>query len=156
MTHTSSIRTLTIVIVMFLFAWIALAHVVQAQESSGDLRATIRAELLSDPRTSSLSQAQIEEMVDVLLQEAQKQGVTSHDIQWRPAPSADPAEDSGSAVACGNVPSILCAMNTAFGFDGSDLKIPIGLAASSILLIVLIGLMIEEHRRRAGAIARSL
>ena len=138
-----------------LIALFALAPHTFAQSASGsdDLRATIRAELLSDPRTSNLPQAQLDAMVDALTAQAQEQGLTAHDITWRPAMT--PAENI-QADACGSMPSVLCALNRAFGFDGSDPRIPVGLGIVSALLILIIGLMFEMHHRKAAVAAAAV
>ncbi len=112
-----------------------------AQESDAELRATIRAAIMSDPRTSDLTEAEIEGMVDALVGEAEAQGVTSQDIVWRPEePAPAPVPPS-----CGSMPALLCALNEALGFDGSDVKIPIGLGITSALLLFVIGSMLLHH-----------
>ncbi len=127
---------------------------VYGQESSADLRATIRAELLSDPRTSSLSEAQIETLVDLLAQEAEKQGITSEDIQWRPQ-NNEQFVATGSAVqegtGCGG--GFLCIMSEAFGFIGYDVTIPFFLGMSSMGLIWILAEMIHRHRHPALKVA---
>ena len=127
---------------------VSVPFFVSAQNASSDLRATIRAELLSDPRTSSLSEAQIDALVGLLAEEAEKQGITSQDIQWRPesterfvaTESAAPQE----AAECGG--GFLCTMSEAFGFVGADTTIPFTLGAASMALVWLLAEMI--HRRR--------
>ncbi|OGG49442.1 hypothetical protein A2763_03905 [Candidatus Kaiserbacteria bacterium RIFCSPHIGHO2_01_FULL_54_36] len=137
-------QTLLVVIVSFLIAW-GLAHSAQAQETPAELSATIRAELMSDPRTAGLSEAQIEGLVNLLTQEAQKQGVTSRDIQWRPQQYGN-AEDDVPMDYCGATPALLCAFSTAFGLAGTDPTIPFTLGAASMGLIWILAEMI--HRRR--------
>jgi len=127
---------------------VSVPFFVSAQNASSDLRATIRAELLSDPRTSGLSEAQIDALVGLLAEEAEKQGITSQDIQWRPesterfvaTESAAPQE----AAECGG--GFLCTMSEAFGFVGADTTIPFTLGAASMALVWLLAEMI--HRRR--------
>lgn len=108
--------------------------IISSAQVADDLHETVRAAILADPRTSLMSEAEIEEMVVALTEEATVQGITSADIAWRPQ-EAKEAESTG----CENVPEFLCALNRAFGFDGSDAKIPIGLGVSSALLLFLIG-----------------
>ncbi len=116
-------------------------------ESSADLRATIRAELLSDPRTSGLSQAQIDTLVDLLAGEAEKQGITSQDIQWRPQSTERfVAIESAAPQAPECMGGFLCTMTEAFGFVGADTTIPFTLGAASMALVWLLAEMI--HRRR--------
>lgn len=123
---------------------------VRAHADDENLHTSIRAALLSDPRTASLSAAEIDLMVDVLSEEAGKQGITQSAIEWRPYTEASPA---GASSACGSIPAFLCALNTAFGFDGSDPTIAIGLGITSALLIVIIATMLEMKRRHAAQAA---
>ena len=123
-------------------------HAAFAQtSSSADLRSTIRAELLSDPRTSALSQTQLDAMVDLLTKEAVKKGITAQDIIWRPqtfsnntaAGASTPAQDQ-----CGG--SFTCIIDEAFGFVGPDTTIPFALGAASMGLVWILAEMI--HRRK--------
>ena len=127
---------------------VSVPFFVSAQNASSDLRATIRAELLSDPRTSSLSEAQIDALVGLLADEAEKQGITSQDIQWRPESSerfvATESAAPQEAAECGG--GFLCTMSEAFGFVGADTTIPFTLGAASMALVWLLAEMI--HRRR--------
>lgn len=125
-----------------------LPFVVTAQNTQSDLRATIRAELLSDPRTSSLSEAQIDVLVELLAAEAEKQGITSQDIQWRPQ-STERFVATGSAAPqapeCAG--GFLCTMTEAFGFVGADTTIPFTLGAASMGLVWILAEMIHRRRR---------
>ena len=127
---------------------VSVPFFVSAQNASSDLRATIRAELLSDPRTSSLSEAQIDALVGLLADEAEKQGITSQDIQWRPESSerfvATESAAPQEAAECGG--GFLCTMSEAFGFVGADATIPFTLGAASMGLVWILAEMI--HRRR--------
>ena len=126
---------------------VSVPFFVSAQNASSDLRATIRAELLSDPRTSSLSQAQIDALVSLLAQEAEKQGITSQDIQWRPQSTERfIATDSAAPQAPECAGGFLCTMSEAFGFVGADTTIPFTLGAASMGLVWILAEMI--HRRR--------
>lgn len=131
------------VIALFVVLLAAMPAFVLAQAGDVELRATVREAILSDPRTAGMSEAEIEEMVVALTAEAGAQGVTSADISWRPQENV--AEAEPATTACGNMPSFLCALNRAFGFDGSDMTIPIGLVISSALLLFLIGSMLLHH-----------
>ena len=124
---------------------LALPVVMHAQ-TQDDLRATVRAAILTDPRTAELSETDIEVMVAALTEEAAAQGITSEDLTWRPQ------EEGAPDAACGAMPSFFCTLNQAFGFDGSDLAIPIGLVVSSALLLFLIGsLLLHQHGRHPVA-----
>ena len=120
---------------------------VYGQETSADLRATIRSGLLSDPRTSGLSEVQIDTLVGLLADEAEKQGITSQDIQWRPQNAEQFVAVEGTAteeVACAG--GLLCIMSEAFGFIGYDVTIPFFLGMSSMGLIWILAEMIHRHR----------
>lgn len=156
---TSRLRLATTLLSITLAAlFCALPLFVHAQSAPSDaqLQTTIRQAILSDPRTSGLSAAQIDAMVSVLTAEAQKQGITSHDIQWRPETQQATFSDTGTnaAQSCQNIPGFLCALNTAFGFDGSDPTIAIGLGLTSAVMILVIMLMFEM-KRRTGVVASS-
>jgi hypothetical protein len=128
-----------------------LARAQTAAAPQNDLRSAIRAELLSDPRTAGLSGAQLEGMVNLLTQEAQKRGVTAHDIAWHPqqrAGSGMGGQNSETmAISCGVSP-FLCTLDEAFGFIGPDTTIPFSLGAASMGLIWIIAETL--HRRRNG------
>ena len=121
---------------------LATPVVIHAQ-AQDDLRATVRAAILTDPRTAELSETDIEVMVAALTEGAAAQGITSEDIAWRPQEEGDT-----TSAACGSMPAFFCTLNQAFGFDGSDTAIPIGLAVSSALLLFLIGsILLHQHGR---------
>jgi len=120
--------------------------VAHAQAPDSDLRATIQAQLMSDPRTSSLSEAQLDAMVSVLAQEAQKRGITAGDLTYRPqhafgATIAETVED-----ICQGIPSISCAFDVALGFLGPNTFIAYTLGAASMALVWLLAEMLH-HRR---------
>jgi len=145
-----------LVIALALLA-VFLPYAVSAQTES-ELNIAIRAALMSDPRTAELSESQIDSMVVILAGEAERQGLTAQDITWRPAvvPMAQTV-DGAAPIGCGAMPQFFCNLNHAFGFDGSDLAIPIGLGITSGLLILILGVMIERHYahlRATGAGAR--
>ena len=147
MTGTSRIGS-TRGIIFFLIVGAAvfcLPHLVRAQTAPpSDLRATIRAELLSDPRTSSLTSAQLNAMVDLLSQQAQKQGLSASDIEWHPTPPAPSDTTVVPAATCNG--SFTCEIDQAFGFVGSDTTIPFVLGAASMGLIWSIAEIL--HRRK--------
>jgi hypothetical protein len=130
--------------VLFLFSATIVPLIASAQ-TTPDLSATIRAELLSDPRTSSLSAAQLDAMVSLLTQQAQAQGITAEDITWRPQTfsNADVAPVAAPESCAGN---FTCVMDEAFGFIGPDILIPFALGAASMGLIWILAEMI--HRKK--------
>lgn len=147
MSSSFSFRVLLLVLIIT-----ALPLFVHAQNSQSELQATIRGAILSDPRTAGLSQAQIDSIVSVLSQEAEKQGITVKDIQWRPQDVGQLAQD-GNGVSAKSACSggFLCMMSEAFGFVGADTTIPFTLGAASMGLVWILAEMI--HRRRHPAVA---
>ena len=121
--------------------------VAQAQVEESELSATIRATLLSDPRSQDLSQEELNGLVEALVIEAEEEGITAEDIMWRPE-EPDPEPIVEEPDACGRLPKLLCNLNEAFGFSSGNLVIPVLLLVSSTALLFVLGLMIQEHRRR--------
>ena len=125
-----------------------LSHA-QAPAPQNDLRAVIHAELLGDPRTAGLSQAQLNTMVELLTKQAQKQGVTAHDITWRPqSAQSGPEGQSGEVMDVCGASTFFCVIDEAFGLVGPDTTIPFSLGAASMGLIWIIAETL--HRRRHG------
>ncbi len=125
-----------------LFAALVAPGAAFAQETPAtDLQSTIRMEILSDPRSAGMTQAQIDAMVTALTVQAQKKGITAHDITWRPQ-----ATTGYSGLGkCGSLPGALCAINESFGLSGADTTIPIWLGITSALLALIIGALLEMH-----------
>lgn len=113
-----------------------------------DLQATIRAEILRDPRTSSMSQAQVEAMVATLSQNAQAQGLTPQDITWKPT-----GDVPVSTNFCAPYPAYLCLMSEAFGFIGGDYLLPLWLAVISLLFLIVNAL--HKHHERINEVIRT-
>ncbi len=122
-----------------------------AQANDESLEATIRAAVLSDPRSQDMTPAEIDAMVAALSRQAQSVGMTSDDIIWRPAPTDGEATGTATTQACDG---FLCSLNHAFGFDGSDYTIPIWLGACALMLIFLIGGVMEYHHLHKRKLAR--
>lgn len=126
----------------------------QGVESQADLHATIKAAIQADPRATDMTAAQIDAMTDALVVEAQAQGVTAHDILWRPVVPAPPAAAAGASYlnavpflnVCGNESSILCRLNNALGLDGTNLLIPLVLGIASALLLLVLVMLVMHHK----------
>lgn len=119
--------------------------VAQAQ----DLSSVIRASILSDPRAPSLSQQQVDAVVQDLTSAAVAQGVSEHDILWHPDTFEALSRDNATAISdvCSQS-DLLCHINAAFGFSGNDRIIPTWLGISSAALILIIAGMVELQRIR--------
>jgi hypothetical protein len=123
-------------------------------QSDTELRDTIRRALLADPRSAAFSEADRELMVDILTMQAQDQGVTTEDLNYRPGSTfGEGAENAVEYSWCGNMPSTLCAMTQALGFGDGDNTIPVALWGSGMVLLFVLGTMIEirhiKHKRAA-------
>ncbi len=145
-THLISARAVGLIVLVSLFALLPLTIHAQATSSS-ELSATIRAQLLSDPRSATLSQAQLDAMVDLLSEEAQKQGLSAQDIMWHPNPPAggwaNTTNPSGEMSCDG---SFTCIVDEAFGFVCPDTSIPFFLGMSSMGLIWILAEMLHRHK----------
>lgn len=114
--------------------------IASAQTADEQLSATIRAAILSDPRSQSMTPAEVDEMTAALTRQAESVGMTAEDIVWRPTIGGSTGMDVSQAPMCDN---FLCNLNNAFGFDGSNYTIPIWLGISSLLLIFIIASVLE-------------
>jgi hypothetical protein len=152
---TPQIKKLNIATYLLLALLLAMPMLLHAQTSPADatssdatLRATIENEIMADPRSQSMTSAQISAMVDALTQQAQKQGVTAQDLTYRPtipgSTNANTAETN--AALCQN---FSCALSNAFGLDGSDPIIPLGLFIAAALFILIFSIMREAGHPHA-------
>jgi hypothetical protein len=136
MITTTHIRSALVVAVVMLCAAIPL--LARAQTASTDqLRATIKAEIMADPRSKDLTQAQIYSMVNALTIQAQEQGLTASQITYRPG---SPTTSGSTLTACDD---FTCSLGNAFGLNGSIPIIPIALFVFAALFILIYGLMRE-------------
>jgi hypothetical protein len=133
-------------------AWMILALGLIAPAitlAQADLQSTIRAQILQDPRTASMSQVQIDALVSALSQSAQQQGLTPQDITWRPTGEQPVAPTN----FCAPYPQYLCVMSAAFGFIGGDYIIPLWLAVLSLLFLLTNAL--HKHHERVNAFVKT-
>lgn len=130
--------------VALLFALAVLVPVAaSAQTASQDqLRATIEQEITSDPRSQTMTQTQINGLVDALTTQAEKQGITASQLTYRPSVSAS------TFTPCTDVS---CSLSQAFGLDGSVPIIPIALFVAAALFILIYGIMREMGHPHAKA-----
>ncbi len=120
--------------------------------TNSELRAAVETLLLADPRAASLPQQEFDEMVSALVAAAEKKGLTASEISWRPQPVSSYSQSAsvGEIQACADN-SILCMINEAFGFTGPDISIPMWFGICSAILLLILGGMIEVHRRTHAA-----
>ena len=125
-------------------------------QSEADMEAAIRSVIVSDPRAAALPPDQLNTMVKALAQSAEAKGLHPSDIQIpRSSSTLGGGANGNGSVACPvGTPSFLCALETAFGFDGGNL-IPLWLGGTSALLVLIIGTLLEihhlEHRKQMEA-----
>ena len=129
----------------------ALPMLVHAQ-ASDELKATIRSEIMSDPRSAALSEVEIDQMVELLSDAAAKQGITASQIIWRPTDTD--GETFGTTALpeqqpvdfCEGTPLLLCTFDMAFGFLGPDTIIAYLLGLASMGLIGVLASMLHLRK----------
>ncbi len=129
---------------------IALPGIAIAQSASdSELHAAIRAEIQKDPRMASMSEAEIERLVQALAAGAEEEGMTNADIAPQPESYAPTAAAPAEPPACEGMPEFLCSINRSLGFDGSNLFIPVALVAAAGVLAFLL-YELKHHIRVHG------
>lgn len=117
----------------------------------GDMSATIKNALLTDPRAQSLSPEELDAISFTLTRQAQAQGMTQHDLLWRPAlaHTITANEITGAGNTCGNVPLFICGVNQSIGLSGSDMTIVILLGVLVVLILATTAGYLElRHRNK--------
>lgn len=148
--HMMSLRaTLALLIAV---ACLSFAPAVLAQEDP--LSAAIRAAITADAENENLSEEEIDAIVEALARQAELDGVTADDITWRPQETTFTPTEGEEQNTCGSMPSMVCALNKAFGFSGDNILIPALLFGLSVLLILAIAMAIHSHKHHA-AIAKT-
>ncbi|MEN9413102.1 MAG: hypothetical protein RLZZ342_189 [Candidatus Parcubacteria bacterium] len=130
---------------------IGLPFFTHAQQE--DLRATIMAQVLQDPRSAEIPPAQLEQIIDALSQKAQSENLESADIVWQPGAFHEAAASVESVPACDSLIPLACVFTEAFGFQGEAVVIPLYLLVASGLLILLIRRMHHHHAAEAARAA---
>lgn len=134
-----------------LLAALLLVPAFAIAQGSADLQATIRAALASDPRTNTMSQEALDALAAQLAAGAQSQGMTAHDITWKPIES-QPV--SASSPSCSVFPQYFCTISESFGFMGGDPTIAIWLGAIALMFLFIAGelrYLHKKHQREAAA-----
>lgn len=136
-------------IAFFASLLLLLAPLVSSAQTTApaEVRATIMAQLLEDPRTADVPPDQLQQLVDALAAQAEVQGVDTADLTWQPRPTfAEPAaEPAVPGGACDGGFSALCVLTEAFGFVGDNPTVPLYLLVTSGLLVLLIVRMKRHH-----------
>jgi len=86
-----------------------------------------------------MTQVQINSMVEALTTQAEKQGLTSAQLTYKPPTLG--SETSGTTLTLCN--DISCSLSHAFGLDGSIPIIPIALFVIATLFILIYSIMRE-------------
>ncbi|QQG38147.1 MAG: hypothetical protein HYS26_01160 [Candidatus Kaiserbacteria bacterium] len=149
----SRFATYAFLVFLALTLLVSFASFAYAQTDE-ELRSTVRAAILSDPRSASMSEAEIDAMVEALSGQAAEQGVTASDITWQPQQSEFPATSKGEPTSCA-YPTLLCSLNEAFGLSGSSILLPTALGVVSALLLAVVAMMIEHHRKERFSAQRA-
>jgi len=139
------IQLVVVFLALLTLVCVAIAPAVLSAKDD-DLTATVRGAILSDPRSETMSQTEVDAMVNALVEEARVKGVTAEDIVWWPEEEGLPGSAIEETDTCGRLPVFLCALNEAFGFSSDDLTMPLALFASSMVLLLVLSLMIKTHR----------
>ena len=150
----TSVLVSTVLTLVFLAALTANTFA-QTAPADNEMQAAVRMLLLADPRAAGLPQAQLDEMVNALAKAAEKKGLTASEITWHPQPVSNFSQSAsiGEIEHC-DQDSILCMINEAFGFTGSDARIPVLLGICSAALVLVLGAMLEiRHRNRVAAVS---
>lgn len=118
----------------------------------GDLNSTVKSAILSDPRSQSLSSEEVNAIAYALTQQAEAQGMTQHDLLWRPALAHTVApldEVAYTGNECGKVPTVLCGVNRSLGLPGSDMTIVVMLSVLLVLILAATAGYLElQHRNK--------
>ena len=135
-----TIRTSVVLSAAIIASVLFFGQTTHAQTAGVDeLRATIKAGIMADPRSQGLSQEQVQAMVNALSAEAIRQGITAQQLTERPVvPDA-----TAVANECLGTPSYLCSINKALGFAGKDHTIPVALFIVAALFVLVFSLMRE-------------
>jgi len=125
-------------------------HAQATVSTQSDMNATIKNALLTDPRAQALTPAQINAISLSLAKQAQVQGMTPHDLLWRPVLVHTLAPDvAGVQNTCGIVPGPICAFNKSVGLSGSDMTIMTLLGVVMVLILALTAGYLElRHRNK--------
>ncbi|MBI2030525.1 hypothetical protein HYT05_02795, partial [Candidatus Kaiserbacteria bacterium] len=113
---------------------------------------TVKSAILSDPRSQSLSSEEVNAISLALTQQAEAQGMTQHDLLWRPALAHTVApldEVAYTGNECGKVPTVLCGVNRSLGLPGSDMTIVVMLSVLLVLILAATAGYLElQHRNK--------
>ena len=116
--------------------------------SEAQLHSVISAEIQADPRSQTMSQAQISALVDSLTAQAEAQGITAAQLTYRPSVFNPQTAAPTTFIECS---SFSCALGNAFGLDGSIPIIPIVLFVAAALFILIFSIMREMGHPHAQA-----
>jgi len=144
-----SVRTifLEIIIAVALCCAFSMPFFVSAQTAPDNLRATIRAQIMSDPRTTGLSEVQIDAMVNILARAAQQRGVTANDLFGSRSNNRRPRSRRLPIIAARH--RAFCARSISpLGLAGTDPTIPFTLGAASMALVWIVASKLHDHRMK--------
>jgi len=142
-----SIRKIRFVIGIFVAISLVAPLFINAQATSQSaLDATIRAAIMQDPRSASLTSVQIDEMVTALSAKAQTQGLTAQSIAYRLGTPGIVVPGTMSATPTATDPCSLSTWCTVGNYLGSGLARNAVYAAFWVLSLILI--IVVWHMRK--------
>ncbi|MBI2030251.1 hypothetical protein HYT05_01370 [Candidatus Kaiserbacteria bacterium] len=145
-----ALAALALAMMLIVAPWYASAQ--NDTSLRGDMNIAIKSAILSDPRSQSLSLEEINVISLALTQQAQAQGMTQHDLLWRPALAHTVAPLDEAAYTgndCGKVPTVLCGVNRSIGLPGSDMTIVVMLSVLLVLILAATAGYLElQHRNK--------
>lgn len=139
-------KILTASLFALLLAVPLLSHAQSTSNTS--LEAAIRAQLLLDPRSANMNPQQFDALVKALTSEAQQQGMTPQQINWKPEvhqglpqvlqPISQPTCDT-----------FMCSLLYALGLSGNDVATAIWLGIAAAFIVLAGGWLIMRHRTQS-------
>ena len=149
------IQSVVLIVAACFCAYIALRPMylgAQASLGQSELSQTIKQAIMSDVRSGQLSEQQIDRLAVALALKAQEQGMTSHDILWRPALAHTMMAAAANGVDgsyCGDLPNVLCELNQKLGRAGADPAVPVMLGVAFAIVLALSAAFLElRHRNK--------
>ena len=102
-----------------------------------EMHDAIKSQVLHDSRTNNLTPPQLETMVNLLTQQALKQGLTASQVVWRP----------GFVPATSTPPQNICDRGVMCAFDDAGISTTIVLGIGGITLALIVILLVYMLRR---------
>ena len=116
-------------------------------QSQSDLQTTILTQVMKDPRASSLPPSQLQAIVNSLTTEAQKQSMTSANIEQTLAAQNTLSGDATETQPVDSCDSnFLCNVNQIFGFPSDSYSVVFGTVLFLLLCLIVVRRLLVHHR----------